>query len=170
MLCVVALVSAVAVLGACGDDSSGELRSRDASSLRSTLSEVERRVQSSDCTGASQQAAAFRDQVEGLPERVGSDLRRALVSSADRLESLVADQCLAEPAAPTDVPEAGTTSEDPAQGNEENQGENRKKDKKPKKEKPNQDETQTETQPDTGGAGEEVPGVGNQGDGTSPGE
>jgi hypothetical protein len=170
MFCVAALVAGAAVLGACGDDSSGELRSRDASSLRSTLSEVEQRVQSSDCTGASQQAAAFRDQVEGLPKRVGSDLRRALVSSADRLESLVADQCAAEPAAPTDVPAVGTTSEDSAQGNEKNQTGEGKKDKKPKKEKPKQDETQTETQPDTGGTGEEVPGVGNQGDGTSPAE
>jgi hypothetical protein len=170
MVCVAALVTGVAVLGACGDDSSGELRSRDASSLRSTLSEVEQRVQDSDCTGASQQAAAFRDQVDGLPKRVGSDLRRALRSSADRLESLVADQCPAEPAAPTDVPAVGTTSEEPAQGNEENQTGKGKKDKKPKKEKPKQDETQTQTQPDTGGTGEEVPGVGNQGDGTSPGE
>jgi hypothetical protein len=170
MLCVAALVSAAVVLGACGDDSSGELPSRDASTLRSTLSEVEQRVQASDCTGASQQAAAFRDQVDGLPERVGSDLRRALVSSADRLESLVADQCAPEPAAPSDVPAVGTTSEDSAQGNEENQSGEGKKDKKPKKEKPNKDETQTQTQPDTGGAGEEVPGVGNQGDGTSPGE
>jgi hypothetical protein len=170
MLCVAALVPGVAVLGACGDDSSGELRSRDASSLRSTLGEVEQRVEVSDCTGASQQAAAFRDQVEALPQRVGSDLRRALLSSADRLESLVADQCVAEPAAPTPTPEVGTTSEDPAEGNEENQTGDGKKDKKAKKEKPNKDETQTQTQPDTGGTGEEVPGVGNQGDSTSPGE
>ena len=104
----------------------------------------------------------------GCPQRVDSRLRRALVSSADRLESLVADQCAAEPAAPTDEPAVGTTSEDPAQGNEETQTGDGKKDKKPKKEKPQQDETQTPTQPDTGGAGEEVPGVGGQGDDTSP--
>ena len=163
MLCV---VLGALVLGACGDDGSGELRSRDAGSLRATLAEVEQRVEGQDCTGASEQAAAFREQVDGLPQGVDSDLKRALVSSADRLESLVADQCAAEPAAPADVPATGTTSEDPAQGDEQTQTDEGKKEKPPKKEKPKQDETQT--QPDTGGAGEEVPGVGNQGDGTSP--
>ena len=96
------------------------------SSLRSTLSDVEQRVRDQDCTGASQQAAAFREQVDGLPERVDAALRQALVSSADRLEALVADQCTAEPAAPT-VPTVGTTSEDPAQGNEDNQTGQRQK-------------------------------------------
>ena len=73
-------------------------------------------------------------------------------------------------AAPVDdrrSPTPAPTSEDPgARGTTSNQTDEGKKDKKPKKEKPNQDETQT--QPDTGGAGEEVPGVGDQGDGTSP--
>ena len=170
-ICCLALVVAGAVLGACGDDGSSELRSGDASSLRSTLTAVEQRVEGQDCTGASEQAAAFREQVSGLSERVGTELRQALVSSADRLESLVADQCAAEPAAPVDVPtepDTGTTSEDPAQGNDENQTDEGKKDKKAKKEKPNQDGTQT--QPETGGSGEQVPGVGNQGDDTSPEE
>ncbi len=163
-----ALVVGGAVLGACGDEESSELRSGDAGSLRSTLAEVEQRVDGQDCTGASQQAAAFRELVSGLPERVSTELKQALVSSADRLESLVADQCAAEPATPVDVPDVGTTSQDPAQGNDENQTDEGKKDKKPKQEKPNQDETQT--QPETGGTGEEVPGVGNQGDGASPEE
>jgi hypothetical protein len=101
---------------------------------------------------------------------VDADLRRALALSADRLESLVADQCTAEPAAPTETPPVGTTSEDQAQGQDQNQAGNGKQDKKPKKEKPNPDQTQTETQPDTGGAGEEVPGVGDQGGGTPPGQ
>jgi hypothetical protein len=172
LCCLAALVVGGVLLGACGgDEGSSELRSGDATSLRSTLTEVEQRVEGRDCTGASEQAAAFREQVSRLSERVGSELRQALVSSADRLESLVANQCAAAPAAPVDVPaepDTGTTSEDPAQGNDEHQPDEGTKDKKPKKEKPNQDGTQT--QPDTGGAGEEVPGVGNQGDGTSPGE
>jgi hypothetical protein len=161
MLCVAALLPVVVVFAACGDDGSSELRSRDASSLRSTLTEVEQRVESQDCTGASQQAAAFREQIAGLPSRVGSDLRQALVSSAERLESLVAAQCAAEPAAPTEGPAVGTTSEDPAQQNDETQTDEGKKEKKPKQEKPNQDdspnqdETQTQTQPDTGGASPE---------------
>ncbi|HZO60506.1 MAG TPA: hypothetical protein VFB51_12515 [Solirubrobacterales bacterium] len=168
MLCFAAIVPCAALLSACGDDSSDELRSREASSLRSTLSEVEQRVESQDCTGASAQAAAFRDLVDGLPQRVDSGLRRALASSADRLETLVADQCGPEPAAPADVPEVGTTGPDQSQGNEQDQPGQGKKDKKPKKEKPNQDQTPTQTQPDTGGTGEEVPGVGDQGGGASP--
>jgi hypothetical protein len=168
LVCLVVLVATAAVLGACGDDSSGELRSRDANSLRSKRSEVEQRVESQDCAGASEQAAAFRTQVAELPDRVDSDLRRALVSSADRLESLVADECAAQPAAPVETPPVGTTSEDPGQGNDQNQKDEGKKDKRPKKEKPNEDQTQTQTQPDSGGTGEEVPGVGNQGGGTSP--
>ena len=168
LACLAAVVSGV-LLSACGDDGgSSELRSRDASSLRATLTDVEQRVADQDCAGATQEAAALRAQVDELPERVPSKLREALASSADRLESLVADQCSAAPVEP--APEVGTTSEDPAQGTEDTQTDEGKKDKKPKKEKPNPDETQTQPPPETGGAGEEVPGVGNQGDGTSPEE
>ena len=172
MLCVAAVLPCAALLGACGDDGSGnELRSREASSLRATLAAVQQRVESQDCTGAAQQAAAFRDAVEGLPQRVDSGLREALSASAGRLESLVADECTAEPSAPTDVPEVGATSENPTEGNDETQTGKGKKDKKPKKEKPNKDQPQpdTQTQPDTGGAGEEVPGAGDEGGATPPG-
>jgi hypothetical protein len=170
MLCVAALLAGAALLGACGDDGgSAELRSSDATALRSALDEVEQRVRSQDCTGAGQQAAAFRDAVDGLPQRVDADLRQALSASADRLESLVADQCTPEP---TTVPEVGTTSETPAQGNDQNQTDTGKKDKKPKKEKPKKDQTQTEpqTQPDTGGTGGEAPGAGDESGGAPPGE
>jgi hypothetical protein len=173
MLCVAALLPGAALLGACGDDGGGaELRSSDANALRSTLDEVEQRVRSQDCTGAGQQAAAFRDAVDGLPQQVDADLRNALSASADRLESLVADQCTPQTTTPTTVPEVGTTSETPAPGNDQNQTDNGNKDKKPKKEKPKKDQTQTEpqTQPDTGGAGGETPGAGDQGGGAPPGE
>jgi hypothetical protein len=168
LILVAGLLSAF-LLAACGEDSSNELRSGEAGTLRSTLTEVEQRVESQDCAGAGEQVAAFRSEVDELPQRVDADLRQALRSSADRLESLVANECTAEPA-PTETPDLGTTSPDTGQGNEEDQQGQQDKDKKPKKEKPNQDQTQTETQPpDTGGTGEEVPGVGNQGDGgTSP--
>jgi hypothetical protein len=154
------------LLAACGDESSNELRSGEAETLRSTLSEVEQRVGSQDCAGAGEQVAVFRSEVEELPQRVDADLRQALRASADRLETLVADQCAAEPAAPTETtPEAGTTSPDTGQGNGQDQQGQGNEDQRPKDENPNQDQTQTETQPDTGGTGEEVPGVGNQGDG-----
>jgi hypothetical protein len=169
-LCVGLALVAAAAVSACGDDGSAELRARDASALRAALDEVEQRVSGQDCAGASQQAAAFRERVGGLPQRVDADLRRALASSAERLETLVADQCTAAPAAPTETPPAGTTSPDQAEGQDGNQPGKDKEDKQPKQEKPNPDQTQTQTQPDTGGTGEEVPGVGNEGGGTPPGQ
>lgn len=157
-----ALVAAAALMGACGDDGSKqELSSQTASSLRSTLDEVEQLVATRDCTGAAQEAAALRSEVEGLPESVDGDLRRALESSADRLESLVADQCTPASEAPVQAP-TGTTSQDGVQQPEgdQDQADKPKKDKKPKPEKPNQDQTA----PDTGGTGQEDPGL-NQPDG-----
>ena len=167
MLCVAAAAGTIA-LAACGDEGSNELPSGEAGSLRSALSAVEQRVDSQDCTGATEQAAAFRNRVDALPQSVDSDLKRALASSADRLASLVADQCAVEQAPPAETPDVGTTSQDPTQGNDEDQGNQKEKDKKPKKPKPDEDPTQT--QPDTGGAGQEVPPVGDQGGGTPPEE
>lgn len=167
MLCVAAAAGTIA-LAACGDEGSNELRSGEASSLRAALSDVAQRVESQDCTGASQQAAAFRDRVDELPQSVDSDLRRALASSADRLASLVADQCAAEPATTSPEPDVGTTSPDRGGGNDENQGDGQTKDTPPDEQNPNPDDTQT--QPDSGGSGEEVPPVGDQGGGTSPEE
>ena len=166
-----ALVLSAAVLGACGDESSNELRSSDAASLRATLDEMEQRIDNQDCTGAGQQAAVLIDQVDSLSGDVSSKLQRALAASADRLETLVANQCTSAPVAPTEEPSVGATSQDPAQppGEAGDQPAQPKKDKKPKKEKPNQDQTQTE--PGTGGTGQEVPGVGTEGDGgASPGQ
>jgi hypothetical protein len=161
------LIAVAALLGACGDEGSKEeLSNERAASLRSTLDAVEQRMESRDCSGASQQAAALRSEVQGLPNRVDADLRRALASSADRLESLVAAQC--EPEVQTaPEPQVGTTSEEGAQPPEgdEDQGNKPKKDKKPKQEKPKQDE---QPPPETGGSGEEDPNLDEQGGGTVP--
>ncbi len=141
-----------------------ELSSGTAGSLRSTLDEVQQRVNVRDCSGASRQAASFREQVDALPDRVDAKLRQALSSSADRLETLVNSQCTAEPAAPTEQPPAGATSEGQTQAPQ--------KEKAPKKDQTKtktQTQTQTEPPPDTGGAGEQVPGAGDQGGGTPPG-
>jgi hypothetical protein len=150
---------------ACGDEGSKkELSNGTASSLRSTLDEVEHRVGQQDCSGASQVAASFRSKVEALSSSVDSDLRKALASSADRLESLIADQC--SPA--VEEPSVGTTSGDqvtpPAGENQQGKG---KKDKKPKKEKPNKDEPA----PETGTTGQENQGLDQQNGGAAaPGD
>jgi hypothetical protein len=164
------LMLAAVVFGGCGDgNSKDELSSSTAGQLRSTLGEVQQRVNVRDCTGASEQAAAFRAKVDALPDRVDGKLRRALASSADRLATLVNDQCTPEPAVTPEQPPVGATSEGQEPQNQEDQSQNGKKDKKPKKEKaPKEDQTQTEPPPDTGGAGEGVPGVGDQGGGTPP--
>jgi hypothetical protein len=162
----------LAAAGGCGDGGSkNELPSGSAGTLRSTLDEVEQRANARDCSGASQQAASFQAKVDALPARVDAKLRRALSSSADRLATLVVEQCTPEPAVTPEQPPAGATSDGPAEGpqDQDDQSQDGKKDKKPKKEKPpEEDQTQTEPPPDTGGAGEGVPGVGDQGGGTSP--
>ena len=160
-----AFVAVAALLGACGDDGSKqELSTRTAASLRSTLSEVEQLVKSRDCTGAAQQAATLRSQVQDLPSRVDADLRQALESSAGRLESLVAAQCSPEPQAAPEAP-VGTTGADGTQPEGgQDQADKPKKDKKPKKEKPKDEPAP----PDTGGAGQEDPGLDEQGGGAVP--
>jgi hypothetical protein len=152
---VVALLSIGVLLVACGDEGSKkELSNGTASSLRNALDKVEQRVDERDCSGASQVAASFRSEVEGLSSSVGADLRRALAASADRLESLIADQCQS---AVVQEPSVGTTSEDQATPPaDENQQGNGKKDKKPKKEKPKPQEPA----PGTGTTGQENQGVG----------
>jgi len=159
-LAAAALVLGAALLGACGgNSSSSELTSTTASSLQSKLDQVEQAVDSRDCSGAAQQVAALRQQVESLPSRVDADLRDALDSSARRLETLVADQCQAETT--TDQPTVGTTSEDstPQSENGKDQAPGQQKDKKAKKQKepkPDKDEPPA----DTGGSGGATGGAG----------
>jgi hypothetical protein len=145
-----ALVLATCLLPSCGGDSSNaDLSQERASNLRSTLDEIENRIATSDCTGAAQQASAFRQEVADLPARVDSDLRDALAGSANRLESLVADQCQAKTTAPAQetTTEPAPADENPGdQGNSDEQGKKPKKPKKPKKEEP---------PPDTGVTGQE---------------
>jgi hypothetical protein len=128
-----ALALAVGFVSSCGDDSNTGLSQQRASNLRSSLDQVEARVNDRDCTGAAEQATTFRQQVDSLPSRVDRDLRDALERSATRLESLVAGQCEAQPAAPVEEPqtqEPTVTDED--SGNQQDEG---NKDKKPKKQK-----------------------------------
>jgi hypothetical protein len=120
---------ALAVLSSCGEDSKTGLSQQRASDLRSSLDQVETRVNDGNCTGAAEQAATFRQQVDSLPSRVDRDLRDALERSATRLETLVAEQCEAQPAEP---PAQEPTVTDENSGDQQGKG---KKDKKPKEQK-----------------------------------
>jgi hypothetical protein len=125
-----ALALAVGFVSSCGEDSNTGLSQQRASNLRSSLDQVEARVNDRDCTGAAEQATTFRQQVDSLPSRVDRDLQDALERSATRLESLVADQCQSEPAAPAEEPPA----QEPTV-TDENGDDQQDKGKKPKKEK-----------------------------------
>ena len=128
-----ALTLAVGLLSSCGDDSNTGLSQERASNLRSSLDQVETRVTDRNCTGAAEQAAAFRRQVDSLPSRVDRDLRNALEQSATRLETLVTEQCEAQPAAPVEEPPVQEpTVTDENSGDQQDKG---KKDKKPKEQK-----------------------------------
>jgi hypothetical protein len=159
-----ALAAAVAFAGGCGDDS-GEgslLSQRQASELRGTLNEVEQDVAAENCSGAAEQVAALESQIDSI-RRLDRDLRRALRSSARRLETLVSDTCETETTPSVGTTETTTTPEEGTTGATGAEGEKKpKENKKPKKEKPpktppGQGE---ETPPDegNGGGGAGVPG------------
>jgi hypothetical protein len=134
-------------MSSCGEDSNTGLSQQRASNLRSSLDQVEARVNDRDCTGAAEQATTFRQQVDSIPSRVDRGLRDALERSAQRLESLVADQCEPEPVAPVEeLQTQEPTKTDETGGDQQGKG---KKDKKPKTPK---DDPQP---PDTGVTGPE---------------
>jgi hypothetical protein len=126
----VALVALTATaLAACGDGGTNRdelLSPTAASELRSTLAEVQQRVEDGDCTGAGEQAQTLEQQAGSLPVKVEANLRDALVDGASRLQKLVLDRCEAPATGPT-VPAAPTAP--PA---EEGENQNGGKDKKEK--------------------------------------
>src|SRR4029453_7596030 len=93
----IALIALAGVLAGCGDSSNdAKLLSRSsAADMRSTLAQVQQKVSSGDCTGAQDQVALLEQQIDSLDVSVDSDLRAALVSSASRLQRLVAAKCAA---------------------------------------------------------------------------
>ena len=124
-----ALAVAAVLMASCGDDSSDPALSENrAAALRSTLDEIEVQVDQSDCTAASRQTLAFRQEVDSLPSGVDKSLRDALSGSASRLESLVESQCRSSTPAPADQ----TTTPAPS---DQDQGIQDGQDKKPKKPK-----------------------------------
>ena len=166
----IAVLALAAVLGGgCGNDDSGgpKLSRSTAASLRGTLDQVQEDVASHNCTAAAQQAATLRQQVDGLG-RVRRSIRRALASSASRLQALVADQCQSSTTTTDSQPAtegasgasgaSGTTGE--TSPGDKGKG---KKNEKPKKPKPGKNEGGPPTQQgDGGGAG--LPGeTGNNG-------
>jgi hypothetical protein len=145
---VAALALAACFAPACGEESKSDLSRQRASGLRSSLDQVEARVNERDCGGAAEQASAFRQEVASLPSGVDGDLRDALERSATRLESLVARQCEPEAAAPAEQPPAEQDPTTDQNAGDQQQG--GKQDQKPKKEKKPKDDQQP---PDTGGEG-----------------
>ena len=128
----VALMAAFGFAACGGGDSHKNLLSHSASArLTTTLDQVQRLADDGDCQGAQAETGLLRQQVGALPSRVDVDLRNAVVSSANRLERLIADQCQA----------AATTTPAPAQPQQEQPQENgngkQKKAKGPKNGKGN---------------------------------
>jgi hypothetical protein len=165
----VVLASSVAACGKSSDDP--ELSRGTASSLRADLNQISQSVRDGNCTTAQQVTANLQSEIDGLSDRVSAKLRRALSASAQRLDTLVRDQCRpateAAPAVTTPQPSQETDQTD--EGKQENQ-DKPNKDKKAKKEKstdvpPGQDGGDGTTPPgqqdgsqspgDTGGASPE---------------
>lgn len=158
---VVLLVAAAAMLGACGNDDQGRrLSATRASELRSTLAQVEQSVASGDCNDAAAKAQALEQEAADLPKGVNSDLRRALRSSAQRLQTLIEQDCGATGATGPTTP-AGTTTGATTDGQSDNGKDNKQKEKKPKKDKGEPDEippveppVDEQPSPDTGAPGD----------------
>jgi hypothetical protein len=118
-----ALAAALAIAGvalsACssGDDNDKLLSQQSASRLQGSLEGVQQRVDAGDCEGAATQAAALRQQVDGLPRRVSGKLRRALADGADRLQTLIGEDCKPAAVTTTPVPAPEENPEEQGKGN-----------------------------------------------------
>jgi hypothetical protein len=148
-------------LAACGDGGSDEgnlLTPATASRLQSTLDDIEQTARRGDCETAGARADAFAQEVEALRGDVDSGLRRALVSGADRLQSLVSERC--QPAVTTTPPAEQPPAETAPEEDQEQQGKDKEK---PTKEPKDEDEGEE----DQGGQGDDQAG-GDEG-GVQPG-
>lgn len=162
------------MLGACGgDDGKGRpLSASRASELRSTLAQIEQSVAAGDCDGASAQVQTLEQEADDLPAGVNSDLRSSLRSSAQRLGTLIEQDCGATGATGPTEP-AGTTTGTTADGQGTTGGDDeppgQQKEKKPKKDngkgKGQQEETppveppsDAQPSPETGGSGDDSSG------------
>jgi hypothetical protein len=134
VLVAVALASLVAACGKSSDDP--ELSHSKASSMRADLNRISQSVRDGNCTTAQQVTAKLQSEIDGLSSSVSAKLRRALSSSAQRLDTLVRDQCKpATEAAPVvTTPEPSQETDQTDGGNQENKDKSNK-DKKAKKEK-----------------------------------
>ena len=131
-----ALALAAGFVSSCGEDSNTGLSQQRASNLRSSLDQVETRVERPRLhrggrAGRHLPPAGRFASLAGGPRPAG-----CARASATRLETLVADQCEAEPAAPVEEPPTQEpTVTDENAGDQQDKG---KKDKKPKKQKDDQ--------------------------------
>jgi hypothetical protein len=155
------LILLVAALVGCGDSSNdANLLSRSsAADLRATLSQVQQKVESGDCNGAQDQVSLLEQQIDSLDTSVDSDLRSALVSSATRLQRLVAASCAAAtgetgatgPTGPADT--GGTTGLDEPDELTKEEKKALKEQEKARKEQEKEQKKQ-EQQDSTGGSGD----------------
>jgi hypothetical protein len=127
------LTLAAVALAACGDggrDREKLLSPAAATRLQDTLDRIEQTAASRDCATAEAQAGTLTQQVQSLPQGVDPDLRQALSSGADRLQSLVERQCEpevttpppAEAPAPEEQPKEEKQKKEEKQGEEEGKG------------------------------------------------
>ena len=153
-----AAVLAVAAggLSACGNDNGDRklLSQASAARLRASLDTVEQDVDAGNCTGAANQAAVLRQQVDALPRRTSGKLRRALADGTDRLETLIDKDC-------GQTGTTGTTTPPPEEPQNEEPGKGKAKGKGKKK-----GQTTTPENPPEGTTEEGTPDGNQQSDGS----
>jgi hypothetical protein len=142
------LAAATGGLAACGDSGDGNRLSRStAAQLTATLDRLDQDVSAGNCDAAATQARALVERTGGLADSVDSDLRGALVDSADRLQVLVSERCPAAATGPTGPSEAPSTAETGATGPA------GKKKKQEKPEKPEKEKDKGKKHEETGTTG-----------------
>jgi hypothetical protein len=168
------IVALLAGAGCGGDSGDGRLLTNgEASELRGTLRQVEQEVADGDCTSAAQDVAKLQGQIDSI-RRLDRKLRRALRSSARRLETLVSTDCeTPTTTTPTETtpttPEEGTTGATGATGTTGEEGKSEKKEKEKEKEKKVPPGQEKKRSGESGGEGGAVlPGEDTSGGGETP--
>jgi hypothetical protein len=108
-----ALATLALGLGACGSgDEEGTIPQENSDALLAALAEVERNVESGDCTSATTDAQQFVGLVNDLPKEVGAGVKEDLRLAGENLVSKTqdSDQCQAADE-PEPEPDTGATGE-----------------------------------------------------------
>jgi hypothetical protein len=133
-------------LASCGDDGGGEIPPENADAMLAFVGDARDAAAVGDCLAVENAAEQIRGEVNALPPDVDPELRSALSTGANNLESLARDPatCETTPAEPTTTTttttdeETTTTDEETTTTDEDEEGEEGEEEPPPEGEPPGQ--------------------------------